>query len=184
MALVLAFGAMIVAVLIPLLPQFTKRLLRIAIERLPEAQRERFSEEWDSHIDEVPGGIRKVAVALGCISAAGQMASSLESGLPRSQMKPAVALETIVEYRFLCFCGDLITATEKTVTCANCGKEIGIRRLKRQHWKIAPPRRPQRNLQVQDLGALMNRVIPTLLLCASLLCACYLLGQYLLGLAE
>jgi hypothetical protein len=184
MVLVLAFGAVIVAVLTPLMPRFTQRLLRIAIRRLPKAQRERFSEEWATHIDEVTAEISKFAVALGCISAAGQMASSLESGLLRSQMKPAIASEITVEYRFLCFCGDPITATEKTVTCANCAKELGIRRFKRQHWKIAPPRRPHRNLQVEDLGALVNRIIATLLLGFYLLCGCYLLGQYLLGLGE
>jgi hypothetical protein len=89
-ALVLAFGAMITVVLTPLfgdkltiwMPWFTKRLLRIAIERLPEAQRERFSEEWASHINEVTGEISKVAFALGCISAAQQMASLSKSGEP------------------------------------------------------------------------------------------------------
>ena len=184
MALVLAFGAMIVAVLTPLIPRFTTRLLRIAIRRLPEAQRERFSEEWASHIDEVTGEISKVAVALGCVSAARQMASSLESGLLRSQMKPAIAPEIVAEYRFLCFCGDPITTTEKTVTCANCGKELSIRRFKRQHWKIAPPRRPHRNLQVEDLAGLVNRIMPTLLLGFYLLCGCYLLAQYVLELGE
>jgi hypothetical protein len=183
MALVLAFGAMIVAVLTPLIPRFTTRLLRIAIRRLPGAQRERFSEEWASHIDEVTGEISKVAVALGCVSAAREMASSLESGLLRSQMKPAIASEIVVEYRFLCFCGDPITATEKIVTCANCGKELGIRRFKRQHWKIAPPQRPHRKLQVEDLGVLMNRIVPYLLVGLCLLCV-YYLGQYVLGLGE
>jgi uncharacterized protein involved in exopolysaccharide biosynthesis len=60
----------------------TKRLLRIAIKRLSEAQRERFSEEWASHINEVTGQISKVAVALGCISAAQQMASSSKPAEP------------------------------------------------------------------------------------------------------
>jgi hypothetical protein len=184
MALVLAFGAVIAAVLTPLMPRFTEHVLRIAIRRLPEAQRERFSEEWAGHIDEVTSEISKVAVALGCISAARQMASSLESGLLRSQAKPAVALENVVEYRFLCFCGDPITATEKTVTCANCGIELGIRRFKRQHWKLAPPQRPHRSLQVEDLGGLVNRIVPIVLLVFSLLCGCYLLGQYLLGPVE
>jgi hypothetical protein len=184
MALVLAFGAVIVAVLTPLMPRFTKRLLRIAIRRLPEAQRERFSEEWASHIDEVTAEISKFAVALGCISAAREMASSLGSGLLRSQMKPAIALETVVEYRFLCFCGDPITATEKTVTCANCGKELRIRRFKRQHWIVTPPQRPHRRLQGEDLGALVNRIMPALLLGVCLFCAFYLLGQYLFGLGE
>jgi uncharacterized protein involved in exopolysaccharide biosynthesis len=62
--------------------RLTKRLLRIAIERLPEAQRERFSEEWASHINEVTGEISKIAVALGCISAAQQIASLSKSAEP------------------------------------------------------------------------------------------------------
>lgn len=184
MALILALEAMILAVLTPLMPRFTMCLLRIATRRLPEAQRERFSEEWASHIDEVTAEISKVAVALGCISAARQMASSLNGGLLRSRMKPTIASENVVEYRFLCFCGDPITATEKIVTCSNCGKKLGIRRFKRQHWKIAPPPRPHRNLQVEDLEGLVNRIMPTVLLVFSLLCGCYLIGQYLLGLGE
>jgi hypothetical protein len=60
----------------------TKLLLRIAIRRLPEALRERFSEEWASHINEVTGEINKVTVALGCISAARQVASSLKPSEP------------------------------------------------------------------------------------------------------
>ena len=87
-ALVLAFGAIIAATLLlgPKLNVWirwlTKRLLRIAIERLPEAQRERFSEEWASHINEVSGEISKFAVALGYIFAAPEMASLLKSREP------------------------------------------------------------------------------------------------------
>jgi hypothetical protein len=64
------------------MPWFTKRLLHIAIRRLPEAQRERFSEEWASHINEVRGETRKAAFALGCIFAGLQIASLLKSGEP------------------------------------------------------------------------------------------------------
>jgi hypothetical protein len=82
-ALVLAIGGMFTAVLIRLfgdelkawMPWFTKRLLCIAIERLPEGQRERFAEEWASHINEVPGEIGKVISAVGCVSAAQKMTS-------------------------------------------------------------------------------------------------------------
>jgi hypothetical protein len=89
-ALVLAFGGMITALLTRFfgdevkawMPWFTKRLLRIAIERLPEGQGERFSEEWASHINEVPGELVKVVVALGCVSAAQEMASLLKYGEP------------------------------------------------------------------------------------------------------
>jgi len=89
-ALVLAFGGMITAMLTRFfgdelkawMPWLTKRLLRIAIERLPEGQQERFSEEWASHIIEVPGELGKVAVALGFVSAAQEMASMLKYSEP------------------------------------------------------------------------------------------------------
>ena len=89
-ALALAVVAVIAAVLARFfvdklniwMRSLTKRLLRIAIERLPEAQRERFSEEWASHINEVAEEISKIAVALGCISAAQQMASLSKSAEP------------------------------------------------------------------------------------------------------
>jgi hypothetical protein len=98
-------------------------------------------------------------------------------------MTPEVASETVVGYDFQCFCGAPILTTEKKVTCANCGKELGIRRSRRQHWKIAPPQRPYRKLRVEDLGVLMNRVVPYLFGGFCLLCV-YYLGQYLLGLGE
>lgn len=89
-ALAVAFAAMIATVLNRLsgdkfkawMPWFTDELLRIAIRRLPEAGRERFSEEWASHLDEVSGEMSKVLVALGCVSAGRQMALSLKSGEP------------------------------------------------------------------------------------------------------
>jgi uncharacterized protein involved in exopolysaccharide biosynthesis len=76
----------------------TKRLLRIAIEHLPEAQRERFSEEWASHINEVTGEISKIAVALGCISAAQQMASSSKPDEP--VLTPILMREGAMGYWF------------------------------------------------------------------------------------
>jgi uncharacterized protein involved in exopolysaccharide biosynthesis len=89
-ALALAIAAMIATVLNRLsgdklkawMPWFTDELLRIAIRRLPDAGRERFSEEWASHLDEVSGQISKVLVALGCVSAGRQMALSLKSAEP------------------------------------------------------------------------------------------------------
>ena len=87
----------------------TKRLLRIAIERLPEAQRERFSEEWASHINEVTGEISKVAVALGCISAARQMASSSKPAEP--VLTPMLIRENGMGYWFKQILVPLVIAT-------------------------------------------------------------------------
>ena len=81
-ALVLALIGMVAAVLNLLsggalhawIPRFTRQLLDLAIKRLPEEQRERLAEEWESHISEVPGDVRKIAFALGCVSAAQEIA--------------------------------------------------------------------------------------------------------------
>jgi len=53
----------------------------------------------------------------------------------------------------------------------------GFAGFKRQHWRIAPPQRPWRKLQVEDLGALMNRIGYYLLLGFGLLFV-YYIGQY------
>ena len=52
-------------------------------------------------------------------------------------MTPTIATPRVVEYRFPCFWGAPIVTSEKSLTCANCGKTLAIRRVKRQHWKIA-----------------------------------------------
>jgi hypothetical protein len=86
-ALVLASVGILAAVLNRLsggalrtwIPWFTQRLLDLAIKRLPEDQRERFAEEWASHINDMPGDVGKIAFASGCVSAAHEMASLLNN---------------------------------------------------------------------------------------------------------
>jgi len=81
-ALVLALVGMLAAVLNRLsggalhtwIPWFTRQLLDRATKRLPEEQRERLAEEWESHINEVSGNFGKVAFAWGCVAAAQQIA--------------------------------------------------------------------------------------------------------------
>ena len=97
-------------------------------------------------------------------------------------MTPALEPEDVVEYELRCFRRAPIVTTEKTASCANCGKVLGIRRVKRQHWKIAPHQRPWRKLRVEDLGALMNHIGYYLLLGFGLLYVYYL--GVLLGLVE
>ncbi len=45
-------------------PWVTGRLLDIAVLRLPESQRERYTEEWAAHLAEVPGVVGKLAASL------------------------------------------------------------------------------------------------------------------------
>jgi hypothetical protein len=100
-ALVLALGGILAAILNRLsggafdawIPRFTGWLLDLATNRLPEDQRERFAEEWASHVNEVSGDVGKIAFAWGCVSAAQEIASLLS--------RPALI-------RFLDRCSDLL----------------------------------------------------------------------------
>jgi lipopolysaccharide/colanic/teichoic acid biosynthesis glycosyltransferase len=51
------------------LPWVREQLVGIAVKGLPEVFRERYAEEWRSHLDEVPGEITKFVVALGFVKA-------------------------------------------------------------------------------------------------------------------
>ena len=60
-------------------PWIVEHLVRRAVSKLPEAQRERFEEEWRSHIDEMPGDVGKLLAAIGFGSAARDISSILNS---------------------------------------------------------------------------------------------------------
>lgn len=85
------------------MPWVMKRLLDIAIQRLPEDQRERFAEEWSSHIDEIPGDVGKIVTAGGCILAARQIASPFRHGetLPSRTFKRCLDVAASVAILFL-----------------------------------------------------------------------------------
>jgi hypothetical protein len=48
-----------------------------------EDQRERYKEEWQSHIDEIPGDICKIVIALGFVPASKMMSSETANKRPR-----------------------------------------------------------------------------------------------------
>ncbi len=48
-------------------PWLVKHLIQYATNRLPEDQKERFKEEWQSHADEIPGQIGKVLTSCGFV---------------------------------------------------------------------------------------------------------------------
>lgn len=78
MSLLLAASALAGAVLAKIIaddfkewsPALVRFFLNLAVRNLPEGDRERFSEEWASHVGDVPGNIGKLVVALGCVLAA------------------------------------------------------------------------------------------------------------------
>ncbi len=58
-------------------PRILRRLVTRAVRRRPECQRHRFAEEWAAHVDEVPGEIGKICVAVGFHWAAYRMRRTL-----------------------------------------------------------------------------------------------------------
>ncbi|WP_119462934.1 sugar transferase [Rhodospirillaceae bacterium SYSU D60014] len=61
-------------------PWITERLIERAVQNLPPDQRERFAEEWRSHVNDIPGEIGKLVVALGLLPASRKMAFNLDHG--------------------------------------------------------------------------------------------------------
>lgn len=61
---------------------FPKWLVRRATSWLPEDQRERYAEEWLSHINEMPGDICKIATAIGFVLAAKRMPAKMAKKRP------------------------------------------------------------------------------------------------------
>src|SRR5260370_3401947 len=57
------------------LPWFQQRAIQAAVRKLPSEQKERYNEEWRSHLNEVPGEIAKTWVALGFLRAAKEISS-------------------------------------------------------------------------------------------------------------
>jgi exopolysaccharide production protein ExoY len=55
-------------------PSLVGKIIALAVRKLPSANRERFSEEWKSHINEIPGDVGKIVVACGCLTAAWDIA--------------------------------------------------------------------------------------------------------------
>jgi hypothetical protein len=47
-------------------PHITRGLIRLAARKLLECDRERFTEEWLAHADELPGSFAKVRHGIGC----------------------------------------------------------------------------------------------------------------------
>lgn len=55
------------------IPRITDALIDRAVAKLPEDQRLRYAEEWRSHVNDVPGDLGKLFVAMHLVAAAGTM---------------------------------------------------------------------------------------------------------------
>jgi division/cell wall cluster transcriptional repressor MraZ len=59
-------------------PKLTGFVVRFAVGRLPKQQRERYSEEWSAHINDIPGEVGKLCAATGFVWASWIRAESIE----------------------------------------------------------------------------------------------------------
>ncbi len=57
-------------------PRIVRNLIKLAVARLPENQQDRFDEEWQSHVNEVPGTVGKLLAAAGFLLAAHNLAKT------------------------------------------------------------------------------------------------------------
>lgn len=107
-----------------------KHVFRTAISRLPEDQRERFAEEWRSHLDEVPGEIGKLVVALGLWSAARKMTLILQPEHRGTQVARIWKriLDLAISCTMLLFCAPLFVLIAVAIQLESPGPALIRRR--------------------------------------------------------
>jgi hypothetical protein len=67
-------GNMIASELYDCAPSIARWLLKKAVARLPEQQRQRYHEEWHAHLEECPGKLGKLWHAFGCAYSSSKLA--------------------------------------------------------------------------------------------------------------
>lgn len=68
-------------------PWLIKRCIQRAVRQLPESLRERYTDEWQSHINEIPGEVGKLFEALGFLRASWNMSRGLTGDMPYALTK-------------------------------------------------------------------------------------------------
>lgn len=80
------------------LPSVAERITTWAVRCLPKDLRERYSEEWRSHLSDVPGSLTKVWVACGFLSAATQTSSRITALCLFLIFLPAIGFVRLIRY--------------------------------------------------------------------------------------
>lgn len=106
-------------------PRIVQGLVKLSVARLPENQRERFQEEWESHISEVPGKIGKILCAAGLLVAAHKIASSGKRNAVRCRteaLPPIHGLLAPVDGREIVRCDHCLLVQFRTTNdvCRRC----------------------------------------------------------------
>jgi sugar transferase EpsL len=64
------------------IPRVCQALVETAVRRLPQEHQQRYTEEWSGHLEEVPGAVSKLIVALGFVLASHRMDVSAGAVVP------------------------------------------------------------------------------------------------------
>jgi hypothetical protein len=103
-AIVLSIGAVIGPIVLSLvtdeckawLPWLTKKAIDRAVRKLPAHQRERYNEEWRSHLNEVPGNLIRLWHAIDLSRAAVQIArTSIEASPQVAERLTATKIQIV-----------------------------------------------------------------------------------------
>jgi hypothetical protein len=99
MATLIEVGVFISGILRAWTPWIVRRLIALAVKRLPENQRSRYAEEWPAYVVEMPGEIAKLLAALGFLLAAPRMRSQQVQGraLEEHEELGTITLEAVNE---------------------------------------------------------------------------------------
>jgi putative colanic acid biosynthesis UDP-glucose lipid carrier transferase len=170
MAMMLSVGGFVVAVLCAALarqladefkewiPWITDKFVKLAVAKLPAAQRERFGEEWRSHLNQVPGCIAKLVVATGLPFAARQIASTDRTLLVESMARRA--LDLYFSAAMLVFCAPLIALLGLIVRLESGGPMLYQRRVLGQggaHFGLLSFRIVDMNRRPTRFGLLLQK---------------------------
>ena len=105
------------------LPKITDRLVERAVKRLPGSERERFAEEWRSHVNDTPGDVSKLFVAAGL-----QRASRIILKETQSANSAVPIYERIVALLILLFLAPAMVTVAVVVRLAGGPGPILLRR--------------------------------------------------------
>jgi lipopolysaccharide/colanic/teichoic acid biosynthesis glycosyltransferase len=108
------------------LPWITRHLIERAVSRLPENEREKRREEWESDVDEWPGNLAKVYRAWGYLSAAKAIHRIAVSGEERMR----AALDLAIAAALLAFLSPLLCIVALCIKLDSPGPvTVGLRRF-------------------------------------------------------
>lgn len=77
------------------MPRVVDALIRGAVARLPEDQKERRKEEWHSHVNDIPGDLGKFVTAVGFVIASRRLA---DKELPYLKVDEGAKVRTLLTF--------------------------------------------------------------------------------------